>query len=666
MLSNNNLIIYNINNNLSSILNSNANTLKNILHKITISIERNEIYQDIDVTNLINFKNKMLETLKLSHDDGHIIFFTDTNNPIIQNPTYNKFNLKPYTLYFLLNVDFNNTSLLVQFLSLVPGSIVSNDLMLVFWSDFSSIFNSLDDLITNKPINVNSTFNDIKLFKKNIKIYQIILENIRTYVFQMQFNLNTNTTNTTNNITQQFVILETNNIDIINNDIKLSQILFQNINTIIDVINGLFLNFNNNDNINYENINYENILKIKNDIITTLIQFSNSDYIKFYTNTSNLTSNSISQITLSKFNMGINIIYFYLNINPNNIDIINQVVSLDSSIIFFGNYLLFYTIDLNLLFETIDYLYSVRPLNINNQIVVIYDYFNVIKLLQVSLENIIKYALSLQYNNDVINNKGGTTTTIVQNITQKINTELLNLKCNSLKIKNKLYLKMFLTISDKLYTCLSYTNYQNSGFIIDFINYNIITNIDINRLPNIFVYDTIYEYYRRNNILYLKISNNIYFRKKNTNYKIINGLEVIDDLNTFKYLREIFFSNSNILNLLLDIKNLINEIYDGLIIKYFDNKIYFYEIIKDNNSITKNINCRNKLDLIQIIDISYFFSINNNWIDIKDIWEIYYSPSQNLMVQQKFQLLINSIEKLLTKLFYGYGHGCKSTTQNLC
>ena len=681
MLSDNNLIIYNINNNLSSVLYSNAETLNNILLKITTSIERNEIYQDIDITNLINIRNEMLETLKLSYNNGHIIFFTDTNNPIIENPTYNKFNLKPYTLYFLLNVNFNNASLLVQFLSLVPGSIVSNNLILLFWTDFSHLFSSLDDLITNKPININNAIDNVKLFKKNVKTYQIILENIRAYVFQMQFNLSTNitnttntvnttnTTNTTNDITQQFVILETNNIDIINNDIKLSQILFQNITTISDVMNGLFLNLNGDGD---GDMNYENLLTIKNDMISTLLQFSNSGYIKFYANTSNLTSDNISQITLAKFNMENNIIYFYLNINPNNIDIINQVVLLDSSIIFFGNYLLFYTIDLNLLFETIDYLYSVRPLNINNKIVIIYDYLELIKLFQVSLENIIKYALSLQYIDNIIGGStggggtigGGESTIIIQNITQKISTELSNLKCNSLKIKNKLYLKIFLTISEKLYTCLSYTNYQSSGFITDFLKYNSITNINTNELPDKFLYDAIYEYYRQNNIIYLKILNDVYFRKKNTNYKIVNGLELIDELNTFKYLREIYFSDSNIIDLLLDIKNLLNEIYDGLVIKYLDNKIYFYEIIKDYNLITKNITRKNKINLIQIIDISYFFSINNNCIDVKDIWEIYYSPSQNLVLQQKFKLLINSIEKLLTNLFYGCG--CKSTIQNLC
>ena len=450
----------------------------------------------------------------------------------------------------------------------------------------------------------------------------------------------------------------------------------------------------------YQQINYDNLSKIKNDIISTLQNFSNSGYIKFYTTNPNLVSDNISQITLFKFNMSTNIIYFYLNVNPNNIDTINIISTINPNVIFYDNYLLFYSIDLNLLFATIDFIILQKPLNMNNEIKVIYEYADVLKLFLNTLDNITEYVLRLQLVDNGLNGintsgttsggttSGGTTTggtttggtttggtttggtvtnstLITQTITQKINLELSNTKCNGISIKNKLYLKIFLTISSNLYTCLSYTNFQTSNFITDFLNFNLVPNVDSSSLPNKFIYNMNYEYYRENNILYLKISELIYLRKKRINYTIINGIEQIDSANTFKYLREIYFTNSNILNLLINIKDLLNEIYDGVIIKYLDNKIYFYEITKDINPIIINIINKNKISLVQIIDISYFFSINNNWIDVKDIWEIYYSPSQNLLIQQKLKLLIDSIEKILNRLFNN--SDCKKNFNlNLC
>lgn len=451
MILDNNIDIYNVNNNMSLTLYSNAKTISEILIAISSSIDEYDKYQDLDIENLKLIRNTMLELLISANNNGYLIFFIDPDNQIINDPTFKKFNLKPFTLYFFLNVVCTDTELIQQFMYLIPNCISSGNLMLLYSSDFLPIFETLDYLIIHQPFNIINETETVVLFEKNIITYQVILENIRPYVLRMQL--------------------------------------------------------------------------------------------------------CVGKIDVEK---------------------------------------------------------------------------------------------------------------IIETITQKIIAELAKLKCDIIKIICRLYLKIFITTSNKLYTCLSYTNYKTSNFVTDFIEYKTIPNINYNLLPNKFVYDNeIYEYYRHNNILYLKISNNVYFRKKKTNYKIIDGVELVDDLNTFKYLREIYFKDSNIINSLIDIKNLLNEIYDGLIIKYLDNKIYFYEIAKDDNLITKNIICKKKIILIQIIDISYFFSINNNWIDVRDVWEIYYSPEQNLLIKQKLQLLIDSIEKLLMRLFYGCGCGC-SCRKKIC
>ena len=673
MVLDNNLKIYSKNIYLISYLTSIIIILNDILEKISFTN-----FDNTSITNLKKIYDEMLELLKSYNNDGLIIFVTQVNDPILNNYNYIKFNIKPYTLYFLLNINFNNTGLLIQLLSLIPNTIVSNNLLLVYSIDLQIFLNGIDTIISEKPIDLISFIKDIENTKEKIFISQIVLKNIEKYIFEIQYNpvfnqLNTQTntqTNTQNNIQGQYQILQINNINLINNYFTIVNILNDNLEILMKIFNMISINeINSYDNmISINEINsYDKMLNLKINLTNILKNYSNLKYIKYYFNLSELTSDSISSITLINFNMQLNIIYFYLNINPANTKVINNILSINSNIILNGNYLLIYKIDLNSLFNTLDFLIINKPIKIIEYIDILYNYYDIFKEFKTLLFNVQNYGLELQFINNSLSipisnipstipsttpsitpsfNNSSTTIINSQSITDLIELGLQNKKYNQLTIKDKLYLKLFILINKNLYKCLSFTKFKTSNFITDFLNYNNINNINYNLLPNKFIYDNTNEYYRENNILYLKINSNIYFRKKNINYILSNGLIKIDNSNTFKTIYEEYFSTTNIYKLLIEIKNLLNEIFDNKLIVYKFNKIYFHKLNKNYNLLCDD----DKKILLQIIDISYFYSINDNWIELKDIWEIYYLSLQNSLLDQKIILLIESIEKILQKI----------------
>ncbi len=114
------------------------------------------------------------------------------------------------------------------------------------------------------------------------------------------------------------------------------------------------------------------------------------------------------------------------------------------------------------------------------------------------------------------------------------------------------------------------------------------------------------KYYRENNIMYLVRNNNIYWLDKNIYYVKKDNIIIEDVDKTFQSINERFFIDFNFINILNSIAKIINKfIFYNKYILVTENKIKFLN------------NCN-----LKIINLNFFFYLNNGFFYVKDIWEI--------------------------------------------
>ncbi len=116
------------------------------------------------------------------------------------------------------------------------------------------------------------------------------------------------------------------------------------------------------------------------------------------------------------------------------------------------------------------------------------------------------------------------------------------------------------------------------------------------------------KYYRDNNILYMEKNNKLYWIDNNIYFVKSNNIILEDNEKTFKSINNRFFSDLNIIKILNGIVNIINKIiiYDSFV-SVSTNKLKFINICTCS---------------LKIINLNFFFYLNNNKFYVKDIWEI--------------------------------------------
>jgi hypothetical protein len=582
--------------------------------------------------------NQLINLLIKANLDGYIIFITNNNDPIITNIFFSKFNINISNLYCFLNIKYINTDTLIQFLN-IANVIMSSNYLLIYCIDFKIIFeilkqNNLFLLTNDQNIKINNCLN-------NLKNLLIVLINIQSFVSDLNnHQINDKYNHQINNKYNHQINNKYNHQinDKYNHQIndKYNNIIFSNI-VILENNKKILNNFNNfliqiSDIIYSEK--YSLLSNTLNNFTIDLLNYNSNGYFKFSTESTNSIRNNLYNIDLSKFNMETNIIYFFMN-TSNNIDndTLVYIMDLGTSIIFNNTYLLLYTIDLNPLINFINskIFTIINYQNINNV------YIDQIKEFNNIILGIEPLLFKLQYtkSNKIYN---------YQKECHNINSDTKPLLCKlqytkSNIIKFKLYINIFIKIKNNLCKCIQLS--KSINLIQDLNYYNEIPNIDYEKLPESFKYQNI-EYYRKNNILYLKKNDIIYYKQKNNDYyKIINNEILIDNEKIFKHIYEIFFLNSEIIILLKEIEECINSIYDNKIIKFIKSKIYFFEI--NNCKLYDN-------KILQIIDLFDLYIINNNFLELKDIWEYYYNVLMNSSFNLQLNNLYSDINSLLIKL----------------
>lgn len=401
-----------------------------------------------------------------------------------------------------------------------------------------------------------------------------------------------------------------------------------NNNEIISNILDLIKFLNSNTNILFQNLssttsyceptNTELMQDYLDRVTNNLKYLNNNGYIVYIDD--NLELSKIGY-PLNKFNLNLNIMYFFLNINLEiiSVDDFKYLISDLKSAEIKGNLILFYQIDFN------------DVINVIN-LVIKNNYENIFNVLE-TLDNL---KTKLDELNSIVSNISKIKEIFLYEI--DINCKKCVKLCSNNSIINNMYINNINNIKNYFRdNYLLSLILNNTNLIEDFKYYINIPNINYSMLPKYFKYEDIL-YFRENDILYMSKDSITYYRIKNKYYKIINKNKFKDSHKTFKFIYELFFSNSEIIKNLLNIKNTLNNIFDNKIIQYKNNQIYFY-----------SINYKQKF-LLEIIDIGYFYVITDNYIEMKDIWEIYYNPNQNSIFSKKLYKITKLFENLLIKL----------------
>lgn len=163
-------------------------------------------------------------------------------------------------------------------------------------------------------------------------------------------------------------------------------------------------------------------------------------------------------------------------------------------------------------------------------------------------------------------------------------------------------------------------------------NNQFVKNMRIEIIDNIkyFTYED-KKYYRKNNILYMEKNNKIYWIENEIYYmNEINNIK-IDDEKTFISINDLLFNDLNLIVVLNSICKILN-----IIINYKE----FMTISR--NKIIFNNQCKN------MINLNFFFYIDNNKFYLKEFWEFYECSNKNTIIKLGMNLiyLLNSFNSV--------------------